>query len=274
MKLNVISHNFCRSFILFSIFSVIGCEKEEKKEFTDRPIIESYLSPGDYLNIKLSRQIPFSSDVSYSDDDINNLTISVTRNNVNYTLKALGDGRYIDSSLLVAENDLLYLSFNFNSKNVTAYTKIPGKPQKFKESVTEIELEKVDSASFPNFGSQPDPINLTWDNTDGSYYLVLIENIEANLEPIRDFGSNTAPGNRFRKSPTNASSTEIRSMEFQYFGTHRIVLYHILPDYASLYDENSSSSLNLTNPSTSIINGYGIFTGLNSDTLYLEVKKK
>jgi hypothetical protein len=45
----------------------------------------------------------------------------------------------------------------------------------------------------------------------------------------------------------------------------------VLPDYASLYSENSTSSQNLTNPSTSIVNGYGIFTGLNADTLYLNV---
>ncbi|OFY65370.1 MAG: hypothetical protein A3H98_11055 [Bacteroidetes bacterium RIFCSPLOWO2_02_FULL_36_8] len=261
--------------ISFLILSIAGCKKEENKEFTDSPIIESYLSPGDYLNIKVTRQIPFSSDVSYSSDDINHLTINVTRNNVNYTLQALGDGKYVDGSLIVAENDLYDLSFSFNSKNVSAYTKVPAKPQNFTESVTEIELEKIDTASGPpNFGSQLDPVNLTWDNTDGSYYLVLIENIETTLEPIRDFGGNAPPGNRFRKSPTNASSTEIRSMEFQYFGSHRIVLYHVLPDYASLYDDNSTSSQNLTNPSTSIVNGYGIFTGLNSDTLYLEVKKK
>jgi hypothetical protein len=60
-------------------------------------------------------------------------------------------------------------------------------------------------------------------------------------------------------------------MDFQYYGTHRIILYHVLPDYATLYDSNSTSSQNLSNPSTSILNGYGIFTGLNSDTLFVEV---
>jgi hypothetical protein len=65
----------------------------------------------------------------------------------------------------------------------------------------------------------------------------------------------------------------LRPQEFQYFGKHRLILYHVLPDYASLYSENSTSSQNLTNPSTSIMNGYGIFTGLNSDTLYFTVNE-
>jgi len=66
----------------------------------------------------------------------------------------------------------------------------------------------------------------------------------------------------------------INAMEFEYFGTHRIIIYHVLPDYADLYEQNSTSSQNLENPSTSISNGYGIFTGLNSDTLYLEVTEE
>lgn len=117
----------------------------------------------------------------------------------------------------------------------------------------------------------PDPVTLTWDNDDGSYYIVVIENIEETLDPIRDFGDSTRTGNIFKKPPTTASGIQLRPQEFQYFGRHRLILYHVLPDYASLYSENSSSSQNLTNPSTSITNGYGIFTGLNSDTLSFTV---
>jgi len=119
----------------------------------------------------------------------------------------------------------------------------------------------------------PDPVSLTWNNPDGSNYIVVIENMEKTLTAIRDFGSNTRPGNMFRKAPTTSSGIEIQSMEFQYYGKHRLILYHVLPDYASLYSDKQSSSQNLTNPSTSIMNGYGIFTALNSDTLYLNVKK-
>jgi hypothetical protein len=119
----------------------------------------------------------------------------------------------------------------------------------------------------------PDPISLTWYNPDASNYIVVIENMESTLTAIRDFGDNVRPGNIFRKAPTTSSGIEIQSMEFQYYGKHRLILYHVLPDYASLYSDKQFSSQNLTNPSTSILNGYGIFTALNSDTLYLTVKK-
>jgi len=262
--------------IISLLLFVISCNKEGISEFTDSPIIESYLNPGDYFIVKISRQLPFSSDVSYSSDDINNLSVQVKINNLVHILQPVGNGTYIDSSLIVAENDTYYLSFYFNSKNVYAYTYVPSKPANITQSVTEIQIQRMDTSSGPpsGGGNMPDPVKITWDNPDNSYYLFVVENMETTLDPIRDFGKNSPPSNFFRKQPSNSSSEEIRSMEFQYFGTHRIIVYHVLPDYASLYDQNSTSSQNLTNPSTSITNGYGIFTGLNSDTLWLEVKEQ
>jgi len=259
---------------LFFLFIIItGCEKKENREFTDSPIIESYLEPDNYIKVSVTRQIPFSTDVEYSADDINNLVITVICNNETHLLTPLGEGIYIDSSFIATEGTTYNLSFTYNSKNVSAFTYIPSKPQNMTQSTTEISLERMDSTSGPPSGgvTMPDPIEITWDNPDGSYYLVLVENIETTLDPIRDFGDIEPPGNRFRKSPTNSLSEELRPNDFQYFGTHRIILYHVLPDYAALYDRSSTSSQNLTNPSTSIANGYGIFTGLNSDTLYVEV---
>ncbi|MGD0343122.1 MAG: hypothetical protein ABSA76_15585 [Bacteroidales bacterium] len=268
MKLRFIAYFFMVS------CGFIACNKTDNSEFTDSPIVESYLRPGDYAKVKISRQIPFSSNVTYSSDDIDALSIKITNNNITHALTPVGDGQYIDSSLIVAEGERYDLSFIYNSKSVTAYTKVPAKPVNFAQSIKSISLEKMDSTSgMPNFGSMPVPISLTWDNTDGSYYIVIIENMETTLVAIRDFGSRTPPGNRFKKAPTTSSGLEIRSQEFQYFGRHRLILYHVLPDYASLYSETESSSLNLTNPSTSIMNGYGIFTGLNSDTLFINVNQ-
>lgn len=258
--------------LVLSLLTQTACEKSEVSEYTDSPIIEAYLEPGDYLAVKISRQIPFSDNVTYSEDDINQLALTVTFDGETHVLTPLGNGLYIDSSIVVTEGMNYNLSFQFNQKQVSAYTYIPSKPLNMTQSATTIAIEKVDEDSGPPMQTtQPDPIQINWTNSDGSYYLILVENIETELEPIRDFGDDAPPGNRFRKSPTNLGVEEIRAMEFQYYGTHRIILYHVLPDYATLYDENSTSSQNLSNPSTSIVNGYGIFTGLNSDTLYVEV---
>ncbi|PBQ34202.1 hypothetical protein CNR22_21320 [Sphingobacteriaceae bacterium] len=253
-----------------------ACKKKEVSEFTDSPIIDGYLRPNDYLSVKISRQIPFSSDVKYSSDDINNLSVIITDKDAHiYSLKPVGDGRYVDSTTVVTAGNSYTLSFTYNKKEVQAYTYIPDGPQNATQSLTELTIEKRDTTTRPTPGaSMPDPVKINWSNPDNSYYLVLIENTETDPEAITDFRSNAPPARIFRKSPSNFSSEEVRAMEFQYFGKTRIILYHVLPDYATLYDQGSTSSQNLTNPSTSIKNGYGIFTGLNSDTLWVDVKKK
>jgi len=272
MRLRIIILLFILSASLFS------CTDRDNTEFTDIPIVEGYLRPGDYLRLTVSRQIPFSSNVTYSSDDINALNITITNKGIGYVFTALGNGKYIDSSLVVSAGERYDLLFTFNSKSVSAYTTIPSKPVGFTESDNSISVMRMDSTSTPTGGggmwTMPTPITLTWTNSDESYYIVVAENMESKLDPVRSFGVNdTIPLGRFNKSPTTSSGLEMRAQEFTYFGRHRLILYHVLPDYASLYEKNSASSLNLTNPSTSITNGYGIFTGLNADTLFLTVKE-
>jgi hypothetical protein len=261
-------------FIPLIALCIFSCKKTEKEEFTDTPIIESYLMSGDTVSVKITRQIPFSSNVGYSSDNIDALNINLNYNNTNYALQPKGNGIYTYHGLTVTQGVQCTLTFSFNKKNVSAYTYVPTKPVGFATSTTAIQLPKIDATSGPPTSfTQPSPIQLTWANPDASYYLIVVENIEAVLDPIRDFGNSAAPSNRFRKQPVNGTGEQLRSFDFKYFGTHRVILYHVLPDYASLYSQSSTSSQNLSNPSTSILNGYGIFTGLNSDTLYIDVQR-
>lgn len=268
--------------LLIVIAELTSCNKLDYSEFTDIPIVESYLRPGDYVRLTVSRQIPFSSNVTFSSDDIDALSIKITNNNSDYILTPLGGGKYIDSTLIVAEGERYDLSFIYNSKNVRAYTEIPSRPLNFTQSATSVSVMRMDSTFMPAGGAgggggmweMPEPFTLTWGNEDDSYYIVIIENMEETLDPVRDFGDDERPEGKFRKAPTTSSGLEMRPQEFQYFGNHRIILYHVLPDYASLYEEKTNSSQNLTNPSTAIMNAYGIFTGLNADTLYLQVEEQ
>jgi hypothetical protein len=258
--------------ILSAFLILISCSKETSP-FTDTPILESYLLPGTNPIVKIRRQIPFSSSVSYSSDDIKDLQVRLSFGSNSHLLSIQGDSCYTDKTLVIDEGMQYNLSFSFNSKNVSAYTEVPLKPVNFRQSATSISVVRMDGTFGPPLGGfeMPEPVELTWTNSDTSYFLLVIENMETTLDPVRSFEGMTPPGNMFRERPTTASGISIRPQEFQYFGRHRLILYHVLPDYASLYDNKISSSQNLTNPSTSIVNGYGIFTGLNADTLYLRV---
>jgi hypothetical protein len=50
-------------------------------------------------------------------------------------------------------------------------------------------------------------------------------------------------------------------------------LFKVNSEYNNLYNNRGQSSLNLTNPPTNIINGFGIFTAMNADTVGVKVVK-
>ncbi len=256
---------------------LFACSKEEGSEFVDSPVIEAFLVSDEIFKMNISRQIPYSEDVVFSSDLIDELNVIIETKGQSYTLSPAGGGLFYDSSLMMEVGRIYNLSFIYNSERVQAYTYIPSKPDSVSQSTTSISVDRIDSTGSPGSGgmpSMPDPVEISWYNPDNSYYIVVVENVEAVLDPIREISEDEdAPENIFRNTPTTGNIAQLRAMEFEYFGTHRIILYHVLPDYADLYDQNSSSSQNLTSSSTSITNGYGIFTGINSDTLWLEVKE-
>ena len=51
--------------ILMIFAAITACTKSDNSEFTDSPIVESYLKPGDHPLIKITRQTPFISNVNY-----------------------------------------------------------------------------------------------------------------------------------------------------------------------------------------------------------------
>ncbi len=259
---------------LVSVLLVLttACSDDSGSAFTDFPVVEAYLLPGDSVAVKISRQLPFSTDVVYSADDIENLSVSLTIQGSAMLLTPGDSGWYYGYRPGLSEGDSLRLSFTFDERPVTAFTYIPSKPSNLAQTASKMYVPRMDSTSGPgSMGSMSDPVSITWDNEDASYYMVVVENIEETPDPIRDFGDEEPPGNRFRKSPTTSATEMIRPFDFEYFGRHRVIVFHVLPDYATLYEQSTNSSLNLRNPSTSITNGYGIFTGLNSDTLFINV---
>jgi len=258
-------------FAAILLFLATSCQKNEQYAFTDFPIIEAYLEPGNEISVSVTRQIPFFDGIEYSADDIDNLDITLKHNNSYYKLIASDSGRYLLNSVGISAGDTLALSFTFDGRNVNTYTYIPTKPEELTQSTTKMYVPRRDTTMGPPSGSMSNPMQITWKNSDESYYMVVVENMETILDPVTDFGDDAPPANRFRKSPTKSASETLRPFDFEYFGMHRIIVYHVLPDYATLYDESSNSSLNLTNPSTDIQNAYGIFTGLNADTLYVNV---
>jgi hypothetical protein len=244
--------------------------------YSDQPVIEGYLRANNVATVKIARQIAASTNVVYANNNIDSLALIIIAPDTIYNLVPVGNGTYSAPNLIIREGIQYTLQFMYNNKLVSAVTTVPYIPQNYTQSVSEISVQKIDSNTTFTPGSFQinDPIELKWSNTDNAYFMVVVENMETNPTLIRDTTNARFRTRSFRNEPAIVSAYTMRDQQFQYFGRHRLILYRLNPDYAALYNDNSNSSQNLTNPTTNITNGLGIFTGISSDTLYLQVNKK
>jgi len=252
--------------IFFFLLIIISCKKTETNYSSAKPVVESYLAPNKLVNVYITKEILFSSTDTLQ--PINNLNVFILCNNVRYELFSSGSGNYVsDTSLHIIPGNTYTLEFEYNNLIVTASTIIPSKPTGFTESGDSIVVQQFDpnSQTMPTF---PDPIELNWDNSNHDYYIIVVNNIESTLVPTDTVNSNKPA---FRTQPTQSNLYKIQAMQFKYYGTHNVILYKLNSEYAALYNDNGSNSLNLSSPVSNINNGLGIFTGINADTLNIEV---
>ena len=257
------------------ILTLNSCETEEEQlAFNDIPVVESYLTQTKPVSVKIARKTPYDYNVALSDENLDLLQVKILFDDQIRIIPSVGNGEYKDDTFIPQEGVKYKLEFEFNNQTVSSSTEILSKPVNFKQSVTQINMLGIDfSTRPPTRPAMPDPVKLTWTNDDNSYYMVVIENMESAPTAINDYGDREPPGRFFRNAPTQTNQYEIQSMHFQYYGRHRLILYHLNADYAALYNDTGNSSQNLTNPTTNIENGLGIFTGINADTLLVNVIK-
>lgn len=268
--------------LLISIFSS-SCEQESLGTFeTQTPVIDAYIYAGMPVD-----SIRITQSISYAQTDstqlsLNDLNPSISDGTNTYVLNSIGNGYYQNLELLIETETSYQLRFDYQEEQVDAVTYIPSK-RIAKISQEEIEMERIALGSFPGQGGGdiPDPLEISWDNSEGDYYYVLINNMEDNPSYINEFLQQRLEESgdlgRFRRisEPGITDFYPINPQrDLQQFGLHRVIVYRVNPEYAALYESSSSSSLNISEPPTNINNGLGIFTGLSSDTLYFNVKEK
>jgi hypothetical protein len=246
--------------------AITSCNIDEDSAYNSKAIVEAYLAPNTVATVHITTEILYTS--SETSKGIDNLNVIISCNGTNYTLISQGSGYYVaDTSLHIVVGNTYYLEFEYNNEVVTSSTIIPAKPTGFTESANSIVVQQFDpgSTTMPTF---PDPIELDWNNANHEYYILVVKCIETTLVPTDTVNANKPA---FRTEPTQSNTYKIQPMQFKYYGTHQIILYKLNAEYAALYNDNGSNSLNLTSPVTNITNGFGIFTGISADTLHIEV---
>ncbi len=269
---------------LLSIFLFYSCEQQSIETIeTKTAVVEGFLHANHYIDsLEITQTFSYNQleDVLISLDDLE-VTLSDFSNE--YSLTSIGNGFYQNTDVII-ENDKSYrIAFVWEGEMVSAETYIPLKKEAQLSTET-VDIEKIELATMgggppPQGGTETDPIEITWDNSEGDYYYIVIENLEEDPEYVNaNLEASLANGDRprfiFITEPqiTDFYAIDARR-ELTQYGLHQIIVYRVNPEYAALYESSGNSTLSLEQPPTNVNNGLGIFTGVSSDTLYLEVNE-
>ncbi|MEN9611807.1 MAG: hypothetical protein RLZZ628_2621 [Bacteroidota bacterium] len=234
---------------------------------SSRPVVDAYLVANQPIDIYVARQAPFS-DTTITDLSLKGLSIDIKSDAKTIHLVDQGNGHYT-SKTKIDSNTTYTLRFDYAGKTITATTFVPSHTQNFATTATSFVVTVNPNNGRPTF---PDPARLSWTSAPDAYYLVVAEATDAVPELIFSFGGGS---NRrfFRQAPFQGNNTDLQGQLFRYYGNYNLILFRINVEYASLYADNGTSSINLTTPYTNVTNGLGIFTGMASDTLKFAVTK-
>jgi hypothetical protein len=256
-------------FLLFAIAIISSCTDPDSGDISVKAVVEAYLRPGQPIEVTISKEGSFENSTVDSLEFIDGLTVEINEGGNRYTLRSVGDGKYVSDEGVIAASEKIYsLDFEFENKEVSASTYVPSRPQGFKLSADEIIVSRPVPGTMP---MRPEPLEVSWENQNNDYHLVVVTVVEEDPEKIASGGISISGA--FRNEPNTETTYEINDISFKYYGMHAVILYKLNPEYATLYEETGNSSLNLKSPYSNVTNGLGIFTGVNCDTLYLNVKK-
>ncbi len=258
---------------IIAVILISACTEIITEPLSETPVVESYLLPGDAASVKLSKVIPFVED-GYTDSTyIDSATVYIGFDGADYLLSPVDSspGLYVclDSDLVILPESSYLLSFVYNGLVVKSETSIPQKPQN-------LHLSKIYYYYDPDgiLEGYLDPLYVYWDNTDGSYYQIVVEYLDETYKPINEFMD---PNNydSFRKTSTDPINGNTYTLaprrQLAFWGNYRLIIYKVNQEYVDLYESISQSSMSITEPPSNIENGLGIFTGINTDTIMFKV---
>lgn len=262
-----------RYIYLLILLALASCEAIPETEFTDRPVVCCYLSTGESPVLTVQKLIPFQSDAQFSDEDVNDLDITITDETAgkDYLLAGRGDGKYANTALIVQSGHEYSLSFDYDGVPVTAVTTVPSAPEEVTFSSTQIEVMGFQPPQ-PMSKAPGGGIEISWKNDEGEYYIV--EGKTSSTNPVMDVEDDEdMPVKSFKLNYTQGTSATLSSSDFNYYGAYHISVIHVNQEYAVMSQGGSTSSTTLVDVKGNINGGYGIFTGISSVTRTITVAK-
>ncbi|MBB3058998.1 DUF4249 family protein [Mucilaginibacter gotjawali] len=252
-------------FLSFTAIIITACKKESTDNSVYLPVVEGYLMPGHALSIKLYQQKSLTDTAKYG-AAISGLQVYVSDGSTKVQLTESPKGTYTYSDqTFLAEGKTYTLQFNYLTYAVSAKTVMPGKPTNFATQYGTVTLSST-TTSDPNT-SNTTIDKLTWDNPDSLNHVLVFYNKNGADFPLSSFGGSRSAN--FELNTNRASYYNLTQATFSYYGHYTVTLLRVNQEFIDLIKSNTSNSTsqNLTNIPTNVVNGYGIFTAMQADTL-------
>lgn len=255
------------AFILPAILFCAACKKDTSTNITDEPVVIAYLMPQQPVSIRICQQKGLTDTATYG-AAITGLQVTISNGGQTVTLSETTPGIYsYANSAFLASGKTYTLKFNYLNEVVTATANIPAKPTGYTASRTTINVP-LTTANGPG-STDSVAVHLKWNNPDSLYHVIVFKNDDNspyNLHP--QFNSLI----NFTINAKQANYYDVYFRTFNYLGIYRAILYSVDKTYADILTSNANtSSQRLANPPSNISNGYGIFTGMQADTIKLTI---
>jgi hypothetical protein len=253
------------------MFFAQGCNKQNvDTSLINKPVVEANLIPGEILTLKLYKQKSVTDTNKYG-NAVSGLQVYVSDGNKKVLLTETTSGVYIYSDLTFLTGGKTYtLQFTYLTYAVSAQTIMPSQPTNFAMTDTSVHIST--NISGPN--STVDTLDkLTWTNTAAFNHIIVFHNLSGNDLRLTNYHGTPSS---FEVNTDNKASYFATNNTFGYYGIYNIILLRVNQEYIDYIksNTNSATSQTLTNTYTNIVNGYGIFTGMQAakDTLHLMVR--
>lgn len=256
--------------ILLAALSVMllftACQKSTNTtDITNKPVVIGYLMPGQPISIRVYQQKGLTDTAVYG-AAITGLQLTLSNGSQTVTLSETGSGIYTYSNnAFLASGKTYTLNFSYLNEAVTATAVIPAKPTGYTASRTTINIPLVTT----NGPAATDSIAVSfkWDNPNSLYHVIVFKNDDTNPYNLHPIMNNLI---NFTINAKQAAYYDVYFRTISYLGVYRAILYSVSKDYVDVLQSNANTtSQRLADPPGNITNGYGIFTGMQADTIKL-----
>lgn len=239
--------------------------KKDNTTATAKPVVQAYLIPGQALTVRLYTQKSLTDTAAFGAALSGlKLTVSDGTTTVDLTESAEGVYTYADTTYLITGKTYT-LSFVYNAVTISAATTMPAKPKGFATQYTTV------TYTGSNTSTTPDTINrFTWQNPDSLNHVLVFIGLDGKSFPVNPYFFGSA---NFEEDTKRQSVYYVLPQIFPYYAHYRVLLYTVNQEYIDLLKSNTAgaNSQNLLNTPTNVVNGLGIFTALQADTLNFEL---